>query len=289
MQLTRIDAVRCTVGEAPVWDDRDGALFFLDIPKQQLLRLAPTTGEVRTWETPYSATALALGEQGEVLLASGAAIFRLDLETGQSTVVAQAPDQPANATLNDGRVDRQGRFVVGSCCTDFVTPSPVGGIYGIAQGRCQRLADDIMFSNGTCFSPGGETLYFADGARYAIYAYDYDTATGRPGARRQLADTAALGGMPDGATVSADGRIWVAINPGGKVASYHPDGTLDQVVDLPTGRPGSVAFGGDQLDRLFVTTLDPTCFGETADDNAGYVYVIDGLDACGLPEPRYQS
>ena len=149
--------------------------------------------------------------------------------------------------------------------------------------------DIIIFSNGTCFSPIGETLYFADGARHAIYAYDYDTATGRPGARRLLADTTALGGMPDGATVSADGRVWVAINPGGKVAAFNPDGSLDRVIDLPTARPGSVAFGGPALERLFVTTLDPVGFGEAPDAAAGYLYVIDGLDARGLPEPRYQS
>ena len=165
----------------------------------------------------------------------------------------------------------------------------MGGIYSVARGVCARIADDITFSNGTCFSPDGATLYFADGARHAIYAYDYDTQTGRAGARRLVADTSALGGMPDGATVSADGRLWVAINPGGKVAAYRPDGTLDQVINLPTARPGSVSFGGAGLDRLFVTTLDPVCFGEPADEAAGYLYVVDGLDACGLPEPRYSD
>ena len=109
------------------------------------------------------------------------------------------------------------------------------------------------------------------------------------GKRRLLADTRVLGGMPDGATVSADGRLWVAINPGGKVAAYRPDGSLDQVIDLPTARPGSVAFGGTMLNRLFVTSLDPLCFGEPADEAAGYLYVIDGLNVCGLVEPRYRN
>ncbi len=289
MQVTRIDSIRCTVGEAPVWDDREGYLYLLDIAAQLVLRLDPVTGAVRRWECPAPPTVLALDEREGAILASKDAILQLDLETGQTRELARVPGQPANATLNDGRVDRQGRLVVGSCCTDFAAPSPVGGIYGFARGQCTRLADDIIFSNGTCFSPIGETLYFADGARHAIYAYDYDTATGRPGARRLLADTTALGGMPDGATVSADGRVWVAINPGGKVAAFNPDGSLDRVIDLPTARPGSVAFGGTALERLFVTTLDPVGFGEAHDAAAGYLYVIDGLDARGLPEPRYQS
>jgi sugar lactone lactonase YvrE len=289
MGMTRIDAIRCMVGEAPVWDDAGQALFLLDIPRQLVLRYDPVAGTVQSWECPSPPTALALADRGEVLLACKDAVLRLDLRSGETSPVDHAAGQPHNATLNDGRVDRQGRFVIGSCCTDFAAPTPVGGIYSVERGECARIADDITFSNGTCFSPDGATLYFADGARHAIYAYDYDTCNGRPGARRLLADTSPLGGMPDGATVSADGRLWVAINPGGKVAAYQPDGTLDQVIDLPAARPGSVTFGGAALDRLFVTTLDPVCFGEPADDAAGYLYVVDGLNARGLPEPRYRN
>lgn len=289
VRVTRLEGVRCTVGEAPVWDDREQLLYCLDIPARLLLAIDPVRGTVRSWSCPVPPTALALGEGGEILFASGSAIHRLELESGASEILAEVPGPPANTTLNDGRVDRQGRFVVGSCCTDFAEPTPIGGIYSLARGHCTRIADDITFSNGTCFSPDGETMYFADGARHAVLAFAYDAATGRALGRRQLADTAGLGGMPDGATVSADGRLWVAINPGGRIAAYRPDGTLDQVIALPVDRPGSVAFGGAAFDRLFVTTLDPACFGEPPDDAAGFVYVVDGLDAQGLPEPRYRA
>ncbi|MDE2597944.1 MAG: SMP-30/gluconolactonase/LRE family protein [Sphingomonadales bacterium] len=289
MQLSRVDQVRCTIGEAPVWDNFARALFLLDISAQRLIGYNPVTGATREWVTPGAATAMALGAPGEVLLAIGDTIHLLSLATGQSQPLAKAPGQAANATLNDGRTDRQGRFVVGSCCTDFDAPSPVGGIYGLDRGRCTRLADDILLSNGTCFAPDGATLYFADGARYAVFAYAYDPATGSVGERRQLADTTALGGMPDGATVDADGRLWVAINPGGKVACYRPDGVLERVIELPASRPGSVSFGGWNLDRLFITTLDPTAFGEPADPHGGYLYVADGLGVRGLSEPRYRA
>ncbi len=289
MQITRIEAVRCSVGEAPVWDDRDQSLYLLDIPACRLLSLAPETGRVREWSTPAPATALALSAPGEVLIATGNVIRRLELASGTCRIVTGVPDQPANATLNDGRVDRQGRFVIGSCCTDFASPTAVGGIYALDSGRCERVADDIMFSNGTCFSPDGRTLYFADGARHAIYAYDYDPATGTVGERRELANTSSLGGMPDGATVDTEGQVWIAINPGGKVAVFRPDGVLERVIELPVNRPGSVTFGGRNLDRLFVTSIDPATFDEPADEQAGYLYVIDGAGARGLPEPIYRG
>ena len=92
---------------------------------------------------------LGLAMLASVLVACGDAILRLDLASGLVDPLARAPAQPANATLNDGRVDRQGRFVIGSCCTDFAAPSPVGGIYG----RCQSVANSSPRDAATAQSP----------------------------------------------------------------------------------------------------------------------------------------
>lgn len=289
MKLARLNAVRCLVGESPVWDEAEQALFLVDIAGSKLHRLDPQADTAVSWDTPGMVTAMALGKPGEILIAMADTIHAFNLETGATRPVAVAEAQPANATINDGRVDRQGRFVVGSCCTDFAAPSPVGGIYALENERCRKLAGDITFSNGACFSPDGSTLYFADSAHNAVFAYTYDTATGDVGERRLLTDTLALGGLPDGATVDASGNLWVTINQGGKVAAFHPDGTLSRIVELPTSRPGSVAFGGPNLDRLFVTTIDLAYFGEGQDGQGGYVFAIDGLGTRGLPEPRYRG
>ena len=100
-------------------------------------------------------------------------------------------------------------------------------------------------------------------------------------------NTRELGGLPDGATVDADGLFWVAVYQGGKVAAYRPDGTLERAIDMPVKLISSVAFGGPDLDRLFVTTIAHGIHGDPVEEGAGALYVIDGLDAKGRPEHRY--
>ncbi|WP_395337144.1 SMP-30/gluconolactonase/LRE family protein [Novosphingobium sp. BL-8H] len=287
MKIERIDAVRCALGEAPVWDPAEQALFLLDIGRSLLLRYAPSDGLLAQWVTPGPATALALSEEDTALLAIGNTVQSLNLATGECTVLATALDQPREATFNDGKTDRQGRFLIGSCATDFANPQPVGGIFRFDPPTgLARVAGDIAQSNGTCFSPDGHTLYFSDCARSTIYAYDYDVETGAAGRRRVFASTEELGGLPDGATVDDAGRLWVAIMRGGKIAAFAPDGTLERTIDLPVSLPGSVMFGGADLDELYVTTADTAYFGMPAEGGAGYLYRITGLGVRGLPEAR---
>ncbi|MBW8783090.1 MAG: SMP-30/gluconolactonase/LRE family protein [Novosphingobium sp.] len=288
MKIERVDVCRCVLGEAPVWDVADQALYLLDIGRSSILRYRPASDSVDSWQTPLPATALALCRDGAALVAMKDTVAALDLATGEVSSIATAVDQPASATLNDGKVDRQGRFVIGSCCTDFDSPHENGGIYSLGtDGVLRRAAGGVTFSNGTCFSPDGATLYFSDPALHTIYAYEYDERTGEIGDRRTLATTRAFGGMPDGATVDGDGLVWVAIMEGGKVVAFRPDGQVERVVDLPVALAASVMFGGAALDQLYVATADPTYFGRSGEDGAGYLYVIEELGARGLAEPRF--
>jgi sugar lactone lactonase YvrE len=79
----------------------------------------------------------------------------------------------------------------------------------------------------------------------------------------------------------------MSIFQGGRIAAFTPDGALERVIDMPVSLISSVAFGGPDLDRLYVTTIDPSEFGWPAEEGAGALYVVDGLGVCGTPEPRY--
>lgn len=287
MKLSRIDGVRCTVGEGPVWDMAEQALYLMDIGQQKILRYRPGEESLSSWTTPLPPVAMALREGGAIIAMKNT-VYAMNFGTGECLPMAVAEDQPAEATFNDGKVDRQGRFIVGSCTTNFKNPQPIGGIYSLGlDAKLRRLAGDIAFSNSSCFSPDGSTFYFSDGARHQLYSYDYDRATGQVGERRCLANTLSLGGMPDGATVDSDGLIWVAIMEGAKVAAFRPDGQLERVVELPVSLPASVMFGGPNLEHLFVTTIDPAYFGRPTQDGAGFLYCVEGLGSKGLPELRF--
>lgn len=140
-----------------------------------------------------------------------------------------------------------------------------------------------------------QALYGTDLLHRSIWRYD--PATGAASGRRLFANTAALGGGPDGATVDAAGFLWSAICGGSKVVRYAPDGAVALVIDMPTPLISSVMFGGPDLDRLFVTSIDGAAAAldiEMAarnpvphDEHSGAVFVIDGLGVTGLPEPRF--
>lgn len=288
MKISKIDASHCLCGEGPVWDEAEQALYYLDIGRSLIHRLAPATGDIQDWSLPGAPGAMALRKNGGAVVAIGDTVHVLDLENGTLAALTTAIDQHPRAVFNDGKVDRQGRFLLGSCETNMVNPEPIGGLYNLhTDGRLVRLAGDITYSNSPCFSPDGRTLYFSDSASYTIFAYPYDPETGEVGARQLFAGTRELGGMPDGATVDSDGRVWVALFEGSKVAAFKPDGSLDRIIELPVRLPGSVMFGGADLERLFVVTIDPANFGQPTEPDAGYIFVIDGLDSRGLPEPRF--
>jgi L-arabinonolactonase len=288
MKIERVETVRCRVGEGVLWDAEAQALYFLDIVGQQVHRLDPATGQTRSWATPTSVGAMALRAGGGAVLGLQRAIGVLDLETGAVEQIAALETAAPRTVINDGKADRNGRFVVGLCDTRMEDPQPVGGICGLDRDHRVRVLDDgICFSNSPCFSPDGRTLYFGDSHTASVYAYDYDLETGGISGRRPFADTRELGGMPDGSTVDSDGLIWMAIFRAGRVAAFRPDGKVERVFDMPVRLISSVGFGGPDLDRLYVTTIDPTFFGDPAEAGAGDLYVVDGLGARGLPEPRY--
>lgn len=288
VKITRIEACRARLGEGPVWDPEGQALYFLDIEAQKIIRYKPADGSTASWQTPLRPGAMAMREGGGAVVAMQNRVAALDFDTGAFTPIATAVTQAFGAVFNDGKVDRQGRFVIGSCSSGIDNPRPIGGIFSLGPDHhMERIEKDITFSNGPCFSPDGATFYFSDSADHACYAYDYDGATGAIANKRLFVDTRPHGGMPDGATVDADGLVWIAIFRGAKVVAFRPDGKVERVVDMPVKLTVSAMFGGPDLDQLYVPTIDPTAFGEPAEEGGGYLYVVEGLGVRGLPEPGY--
>jgi sugar lactone lactonase YvrE len=288
MKVSRVETCSCLVGESALWDAEAQALYFLDIVGQKVHRYDPASGATRSWATPGHVGAMALRACGGVVLAMKHELQGFDFESGAFEPLARLEDAAPETTVNDGKADRNGRFLVGLSASGFDDPQPIGGLYSLgADHRTTRLDGGVRFSNSPCFSPDGRTLYFADSYLYSLYAYDYDPATGAVANKRLFVDTRPLGGMPDGATVDAEGRIWMALFRAGQVGAFRPDGGLERLVDLPVKLVSSVAFGGRDLDQLYVTSLDPSFFKETPEPGGGDVFVVEGLGVRGLPEARY--
>lgn len=288
MKIERVATRRLGLGEGAVWDHEGKALYFLDIFGQKVFRFDPATGNTQTWPTPGHVGALALREGGGVVLAMTDSLYGFDFVTGACEKLAGPAFASDQVTINDGAADRAGRFLFGGCSAGIDNPRPIGGLYALdAERRITELDYGTHQSNSHCFAPDGRTLYAADSFVRTLYAYDYDPVTGQVAGKRAFADTSELGGVPDGSAVDADGVVWVSIFQAGKIAAYRPDGKLERVIDMPVKLISSVAWGGDGLDQLYVTTIDPTQFGWAPEENAGHVYVVEGLGTRGVPEGRY--
>jgi len=288
MKITRVETERCLVGEGPVWDAQEQALYFVDIVAQKVHRYDPATETTRSWLAPAKIGSLALRERGGAILALPDGIYTLDFDSGDVQPLTRLSGLDPRIQFNDGKVDRRGRFIVGSTDSNLKDCQPIGSVYRLDPTHSlTEIGTDIHISNGPCWSPDNRTFYFSDSLPYTVYAYDYDIETGEVSNRRLFADTRELGGIPDGATVDADGLIWMAICEGAKVVAFRPNGTIERVVDMPMKLTASVMFGGPNLDLLYVTSLDPAVLGREAEEAGGHTYVIEGLGVRGIAEPRY--
>lgn len=288
MKITRLDLPRCQVGEGPVWDVTEQALYYIDILERSVMRWDPATGARASWPVPDMIGSMALRSGGGAIVALPNGIHALDFETGEVAPLALMDPHDPQIQLADGKVDRVGRFIFGT--SHRQAKEPVGGLWSLdTRGRIARLDQGLTLGNGPCFSPCNRTLYHADSMAQAIYAYDYDLATGRAGNRRLFFDTTPYGPIPDGATIDAEGNMWVAICEGGVVLQLSPAGEVLQSIAMPTKLPASCMFFGPRLDRLFVPSIDPSFLGREPEEGDGWCYVIDGLGAQGLPEPRYDG
>ncbi len=286
MKITQIDTRRCVIGEGPVWDVTEQVLYFIDILGKKVLRFDPVSGATRHWDVPGVIGSMALREVGGAVVALANGVHTLDLDSGACAMLATSSDLNEMVQLADGKVDRCGRFIVGS--SDRAMKEARGKLYALgADAVLREIDDDIFLSNGPCWSPDDKTLYHSDSIRKTIFAYDYDIDTGTAANRRAWASIEELGGIPDGATIDADGCMWMAICEGSKVVQFRPDGALERVIDMPVKCPASVMFGGAALDQLYVTSLSPAFLGREKAPLDGCTFVIEGLGASGLPEPRY--
>lgn len=288
MKIRRTNAPKCMVGEGPVWDVREQALYMVDIVGKVVHRYDPATATTRTWNVGKVIGSMALREQGGAVVALRDGIHTLDFASGAVEAHALPKDLNPRVQFNDGKVDRRGRFIVGSGDSQLRDTQSIGSLYRLdTDGSLTELDTEIAISNGPCWSPDNRTLYFSDSLPYSIYAYDYDIETGAVANRRLFADTRELGGIPDGATVDRDGLMWMAICEGAKVVAFNPSGKVERVVDMPVRLTASVMFGGPDLDQLYVTTIDPALLGRPSEEGGGDTWVIEGLGARGIPEPRY--
>ncbi|MFF4343719.1 SMP-30/gluconolactonase/LRE family protein [Kitasatospora sp. NPDC001540] len=245
-----VHEARALVGESPLWDAREGLLWWTDIPRGELHGFDPATGrDALRAVFPGPLSAVALRASGGLLLALGDTLAGYRPERGGepeplARVRLPGPDQ----RLNDGRCDPEGRFWVGGMST--AGASGAAALHRLDGTSLTTELTGVSISNGLDWSPDGRLAYYADSPTREVAVYD---RTG-PALRRTGTLARVTDGVPDGLTVDAEGGVWVALFGGYAVHRYLPDGTLAAVVEVPAAKVTSCAFGGPALETLYLTT-----------------------------------
>ena len=244
--------LRCQLGEGPSWDAAGEVLTWVDI----------LAGELHSWSHGAAAPErIAIGGELGAALPRSARGFVLAVDRqlrvrepdGAERVLAEVEPEYADNRFNDCRVDPQGRLWAGTMSKPR-RPGE-GSLYRLeAGGEVERVLAGTTISNGIGWSGSGERMYFVDSTTQRIDVFDFDGADGSLHERRRFAAVDPAAGLPDGLTVDAEDGIWVALFGGSAVHRYDPDGELDAVIELPVTNTTCPAFGGTDLETLFVTT-----------------------------------
>ena len=281
----------CLLGESPMWLPDEQCLYYVDIPGRMLHRFYPAGGERKQWGFDVDLGSCAPASDGAVLIAMRDGLWRFDPRSGHCQVLLDPPYDMATERFNDGKCDPQGRFWVG---TIYEPRQPaLAALYRYADGRLDRMAEEITVSNGLAWSPDGATMYWSDTHAHTVFAFDFDGASGAIDNPRVFAsfprkqpgqDLATYGGRPDGAAVDAEGCYWSAMFEGQRLVRLSPKGELIREVKLPVRCPTMPCFGGPDLKTIYITSASINRPAEELAQQpwAGCVLALD-VDVPGLP------
>jgi sugar lactone lactonase YvrE len=249
----------CKVGENPLWDEREGRLYWVDIESGRLFRVDHQSGE---HECFYRGQTLIGGfsfqDDGSLLLFEVDRIASL-AKDGKRRVVAAGIDSDM-ARFNDVIADPEGRVFAGT----IGKTEHSGGLYRVdVDGRVSLLWKGTGCANGMGFSPDLQRFYWTCSTTRTLFIAEYERATGALSNRREFYRAAFAEGTPDGMTVDRSGALWTARWGGSTLLRLSADARLVESIEFPVSAVSSVAFGGPSLDTLYVTTA-----GGHVDDDA---------------------
>jgi sugar lactone lactonase YvrE len=251
-----------TVGESPVWHADEQRLYWVDIQGKQVRRFNPRTKEDESFPLPEIVTSIQLRHSGGLIETLAKDFAFLDPDTNSLERISTLEANLETNRFNDGKCDPRGRFWAGTMDAEH-WDKPSGSLYRMtADHAVCTMQRNVICSNGTGWSPDRRTMYYTESFRYAVFAYDFDEASGGIDNRRMFArisdDDRKAGGFPDGLTVDAEGGVWSNQVALGRIVRYDPRGKIERTVQLPVPRATSCTFGGEDLRTLFVTSARET-------------------------------
>jgi sugar lactone lactonase YvrE len=241
------------LGEGAIWNPLNQKLYWVDILGSAFHIYDPEAKTDRAFPTgDYVGTVVPL-EDGDVLLALQTGIHRMNTETSELTLLSNPLPRGA-VRFNDGKCDPSGRFWVGTISMDGARGSSKLYRYD-RDGSLHEMLSDVSISNGIVWTTDKKTMYYNDTPTLTVQVFDYDDATGAISNRRIAFRIPEGHGYPDGMSIDTEDKLWIAMWGVGSINRYDPQsGALLQQVKVPAPHTSSCAFGGKDLQTLYITT-----------------------------------
>lgn len=274
------------LGEGPVWEEQLGELFWVDIEGRKLYRYRPADGSTQAYELDQKIGCAVPAVDGSWLVGLQDGFHRLDLATGRTELLAKTLDGAIGNRMNDGKCDPLGRFWAG---TISGSGQKNGYLYTLeADGTAAVKVSEVGCSNGLAWNAEGTVMYFIDSVDKVVCAFDYDRASGAITNRRTVIAFSEEDATPDGMSIDGEGNLWIGHWGGSQLSCWNPHtGEKLAKVELPVKNVTSCAFGGENMDELYITTArvgnDEASLAEQP--LAGGVFRVK-LDVKGLPVQR---
>jgi D-xylonolactonase len=241
---------KSVVGECPLWHPFDKKLYWIDIPKGEILRYDPATENHEKFYSGEVIGGFTIQEDGALLLFLEKCAVKI-LKEGETSTVIDEIHEELDTRFNDVIADPEGRVF----CGTMPAKDHRARLYRLDRdGSITKILAGIGISNGMGFTPDRKQMYFTDSTEGKIYLFDYDLKTGKIKNRRVFVTVPKSEGVPDGMTVDKEGCIWSARWGGGCIIRYKPDGGEELRIQFPAKKISSVTFGGKDYKDIYVTT-----------------------------------
>jgi D-xylonolactonase len=268
----------CETGENPLWHPLEERLYWTDIPTGRLFRYDPKSGQHEQIYQGRPVGGFTFHAQGGLLLFRDRGNATLWREGETLEIIDEIPAE-RNSRFNDVIADPVGRVFCGTMSSEHSK----GRLYRLdLDGTLTQVLDSVGCSNGMGFTPDLKVFYYTDSFAREIFRFDYCVESGEITNRRNFLTFSEPNGLPDGLTVDANGRVWSALWDGSGIVRISPEGQIETKWKLPTAKVSSLAFGGDNLQDLYVTTAG----GQDRSKNGAFAGVLFRMpDAgCGIRE-----
>jgi len=282
MNIRAISEVISDLGEGPIWSADTNSVTWTDITQNTFHTADIDTGRAMSFGVPSMVGAIAHSKDGGYIAATQKGFARIGVDGKYSPLHTFLPD---DMRMNDGKVDPSGRFWAGSMALSFEKGR--GSLYVLEKDNSYRsILDDITLSNGMGWSPDAQYFYYIDSVPGVLKRFDYDLYTGHISNPKDLITFDSSSGIPDGMSMSSDGKIVIALWDGGRIEIYEPSGEKVSEITLGVSRPTSCTFAGPNRDILIVSTASQGI--DQADEPlAGKILAVTGTGLSGLPTQQY--